>query len=262
MFKTSLVSGPVRRVVLGMLAAAAIIANGTFADASDLNVQPLSLHLKSNRTSDTITVENRGTMTIRIQVSGFSWDQDLSGVPKYESTQDLVFYPKLLTVEPGKKKSVRVGLMNTAPAATEKTFRVFFEELPSLASQLVPETTGLTILSKFGIPVFLDPVRIAPKPAVAVKGMHNGILTVATANSGNAHFISTTVGILGLNAHGATIFDRAQTGWYVLAHGEREYAVSLDPKECAALHEITIDLKTSAGNLKQTLPVTPGPCPK
>jgi fimbrial chaperone protein len=251
-----------RRVFTGALAAFVVAACGLPAAASELNVQPLAIHLKPNRTSDTITVENRGTATVRIQVTGFAWDQDAAGTMKLDATRDLVFFPVLLSIEPGKKKSVRVGLQNTAPTATEKTFRIFFEELPSIASQLTPETTGLTLLSKFGIPVFLDPVKIAPKPQVAMKGIQNGVLTFATANSGNAHFISTAVGIAGLDARGAQVFDRAEKGWYVLAHGEREYAVSLDRKECAALHDVTIELKTSAGNMKQTLPVSPGSCPK
>jgi fimbrial chaperone protein len=262
MFKTRLISAQVRRMVPGAIVALAITAFGAPAGASDLNVQPLKLHLKSNRTSDTITVENRGTAMIRLQVSGFAWDQDATGAPKYEATRDLVFFPVLLTIDPGKKKSVRVGLMNTTPTSTEKTFRVFFEELPSLASQIVPETTGLTILSKFGIPVFLDPVKIAPKPEVSVKGVKNGVLMVAAANAGNAHYMSTSVGIAGLDARGSRIFDRSEKGWYVLAHGEREYALQLDPKECASLHDVTIDLKTTAGNMKQTLAVAPGSCGK
>jgi fimbrial chaperone protein len=250
------------RHAIAAFAAVAVLAAGSAASASDLNVQPLAIHLKANRASDTVTVENRGAATVRLQVSGFAWDQDTTGAMKLDATRDLVFFPVLLTIEPGKKKSVRVGLQNTAPTMTERTFRVFFEELPSVDSQLMPETTGVTLLSKFGVPVFLDPVKIAPKPQVSVKGLENGVLTFRTANSGNAHFISTAVGIAGLDAHGAQVFDRTERGWYVLAHGEREYAVQLDRRECAALRDVTIELKTSAGNMKQTLPVTPASCPR
>ena len=254
--------GSIRRFVVAGAGAIAVMIAAAPAFASDLNVQPISIHLKPNRTSDTITVENRGTETIRIQVSGFAWDQDATGAMKLDATRDLVFFPVLLTIEPGKKKSVRVGLQNTAPTLTEKTFRVFFEELPSVKSQLAPETTGLTLLSKFGVPVFLDPSKIAPKPQVSVKAVQNGVLTIATGNAGNAHYISTAVGVAGLDAHGTQVFDRSEKGWYVLAHGEREYALSLAPKECATLHDVTIELKTTAGNIKQTMPVSPGSCGK
>jgi len=262
MSNVHLTSGPVRSLVVAAVAAVAALIATSPAFASDLNVQPISIHLKPNRSSDTITVENRGSETIRIQVSGFAWDQDATGAMKLEPSNDLVFFPVLLTIEPGKKKSVRVGLQNTAPTAIEKTFRVFFEELPSVKSQLAPETTGLTLLSKFGVPVFLDPSKIAPKPQLSVKGLQNGVLTVSTGNAGNAHYISTAVGIAGLDARGAPVFDRSEKGWYVLAHGEREYAVSLGPKECTALRDVTIELKTSAGNVKQTMPVSPGSCGK
>src|ERR1700736_161714 len=94
-------------------AASAFFAAGSPAGASNLNVQPLGIHLRANRTSDTITVENRGTETVRIQVTGFAWDEDAAGKMKLDATTDLVFYPYLLTIEPGMKKSVRVGLQNT-----------------------------------------------------------------------------------------------------------------------------------------------------
>jgi len=254
--------GSIGRFASAVAAALAVCCSGFPAFASDLNVQPISVHLKPNRTTDTITVENRGTEPVRLQVSGFAWDQDATGSMKLVPSSDLVFFPILITIEPGKKKSVRVGLQNMAPTTTEKTFRIFFEELPSLKSQLAPDTTGLALLSKFGIPVFLDPIRIAPKPQVTVKGLRNGVLTIAIANAGNAHYISTAVTVAGLDARGAQLFDRSEKGWYVLAHGEREYAEALDPKECAALHDVTIELKTTAGNTKQTMPVTPGSCGK
>ncbi|MDP9025084.1 MAG: fimbria/pilus periplasmic chaperone [Candidatus Eremiobacteraeota bacterium] len=254
-----------KRCVRGLAATAlalSVLLWGRHAEASAINVQPLDLHLKATRTSDTIAVENRGSVTIRVQVTGFAWDEDPQGKERLLPTHDLVFFPWLLTIEPGKKKSVRVGLQNTAPTPTERTFRIFIEELPSLESQILPNTTGVILRTKFGIPVFLDPVKISPKPDVSVKGIRNGVLTIAALNSGNAHYMSTGITVTGSDARGTALFDRAEKGWYILANGERQYEFPLGRKECSAVHDLTIVLSTTSGNVRQTIPVSAASCPK
>ena len=108
------------------------------ASAGEFGVQPIKVYLSKDTTSVLLSVENEGDSDLRAQISGFAWGESANGKMELTPTDDLIFFPTLITMGPHETRSIRVGLA-TAPATTaEKTYRVFVEELPSLQSQLAP----------------------------------------------------------------------------------------------------------------------------
>jgi fimbrial chaperone protein len=71
------------------------------------------------------------------------------------ATDDLIFYPNLLAIEPGEERNIRVGA-NKSIVATEKSYRIFVEELPPAEKS---DHSGIRILTKMGIPVFIQPAK-------------------------------------------------------------------------------------------------------
>src|SRR5438046_3155672 len=111
----------------------ACLAFGGAAKAATFSVDPIIVTLEKTNSSASIAVTNQTTQKLRLQVTGFSWSQSRSGQLELAKTDQLVYFPQLLSLDPGETKRVRVGV--TLPqGATEKTFRVFMEELPSLQS--------------------------------------------------------------------------------------------------------------------------------
>src|SRR4051812_3587352 len=79
------------------------------AAAGEFTVNPILLELGAAARSGAITVRNDGKVPLSFQLQAMEWAQDTGGKDQYLETRDLIFYPKILTIEPGKEGLVRVG---------------------------------------------------------------------------------------------------------------------------------------------------------
>jgi fimbrial chaperone protein len=68
-------------------------------------------------------VVGRAAGRSRISVSVFAWGQGPSGEMQLEPTDDIVFFPTLLTLKPKETRRVRVGSATTQDVR-EKTYRM------------------------------------------------------------------------------------------------------------------------------------------
>lgn len=212
------------------------------ARAATFSVDPIVVSLPRGDASASVAVTNQSQQKLRLQVSGFAWQQKPSGEIALSPTDDLVFFPPLLTLEPGETKRIRIGV-STASSAVEKSYRVFMEELPSLESVVKPKSAAVVIRMKVGIPVFVTPNVAATRTGeirdVAVAG---NTLSFDVANTGNSHFSIQEVRLNGASASGASVWSQDLTGWYVLPGGTRHYSVSIPKGRCAQLHSLKIDV--------------------
>ncbi|HET9393304.1 MAG TPA: fimbria/pilus periplasmic chaperone [Candidatus Rubrimentiphilum sp.] len=221
--------------------------------AATFSVDPIIITLEKTNSSASIAVTNQTTQKLRLQVTGFSWSQSRSGQVELAKTDQLVYFPQLLSLDPGETKRVRVGV--TMPQGpTEKTYRVFMEELPSLQSVLGPKGRAqVTLLLKVGVPVFLRPAG-SPVVSGAVRSgsVQKGAVNFDVVNTGNTHFSIQSVVISGKSGAGAQLFSQNITGWYVLAGGTRHFVVPISAARCAALSSLSVQVRTDAGRFGET----------
>src|SRR5713226_9619743 len=130
--------------------------------ASAFKVTPVRVTF-SAPSSTLLTLRNESDQTLRFQVTSFAWSQDASGAVQLAPTEDIVFFPALLTLKPGEERKVRVAA-TVAAKDVERTYRIFFEELPPLER---PENSGaqVRILTKMGIPIFVIPAKRNAEPS-------------------------------------------------------------------------------------------------
>jgi fimbrial chaperone protein len=235
-----------------MLMCACLAISGA-ARAATFSVDPIIVTLDRTNSSASIAVTNQTAQKLRLQVTGFSWGQSRTGAIELAKSDQLIFFPQLLTLDPGETRRVRVGV--TAPQGPmEKTYRVFMEELPSLQSVLAPKGRAqVTLLLKVGIPVFLRP-SLPPVVSAAVRNpsIEKGSLAFDVANTGNAHFSIQNVLLTGKNRAGGLAFSQSLTGWYVLAGGTRHYTVPITQARCLALQSLSVQVRTEAGRFGET----------
>ncbi len=124
--------------------------------AGEFTVNPTRLDLGAAARSGVVTVRNDGKSPLSFQLQAMDWAQDATGKDQYTETRDLIFFPRILTIEPGQEGVVRVGT-KTPVVPTEKTYRLFIEELPGTNKD--PEKPGVQIafLIRFGAPIFIAP---------------------------------------------------------------------------------------------------------
>ena len=225
--------------------------------ASSFSVNPTQIFLTPRATNALLTLRNESDEPLRFQLTAFGWDQSPQGEMKLVPTQEVVFFPALLVLAPKESRNVRVGVTMPA-AAAEKTYRIFVEELPPLAPSDSP--AAVRVLTKMGVPIFVQPARIRPEAGLRDLAVKNGVFTFEVGNSGNVHVLPQSVRVRALSRAGDVLLDKSMEGWYILAAGTRAYDLKLPAPECQGIAALTVDVQLGATSLKERLEVPAGAC--
>lgn len=220
------------------------------ARASTFEVTPVRLPLTATSTSKLLTVRNQSSEVLRFQVTAFAWNQSPEGELKLAPTQDLVVFPSLLSIKPGETRNLRVGAL-TSFGPSEKSYRVFVEELPQLVQQQ-NSPNAIRVLTKMGIPVFLEPASPSAAPRIDALTLKQTTLSFSLANAGISHFLAQKVRITASESNGTALFQQDLPAWYVLAGGSRLYRTDLPAAVCAATR-IMVSAETDKGSIEASI---------
>ena len=227
--------------------------------AGEFSVSPIRLELGAAARSGVIVVKNDGKEKLGFQLQAFEWSQDAAGKDQYVESRDLIFFPKIMTVEPGEEGVVRVGT-KTVAVPTEKTFRLFIEELPGpVKAQQVPGAT-LNVMIRFGAPVFVAPVSPSDSAEIFSLDMAKGVLAVSVRNTGNRHQVVEGIQLAGVDAQGKEVYALTLADRYLLAGATKPYTATIPVEQCAKISSLSVELKTDKVGVKRKLDVTRAMC--
>jgi fimbrial chaperone protein len=227
------------------------------AAAATFTVDPTQVFLAGRSGSVLLTLRNESSETLQFQLSVFAWAQSPSGEMQLEPTEDIVFFPTLLTLKPNETRRVRVGSATTQDVR-EKTYRIFVEELPRAGNGA---GSGVRVLTKLGIPIFVRPVKEVATVTLNDLRQQDGALRFTLTNAGSVHIVPQTIKVRGLAGSNAA-FDRDLEGWYVLAGGRREFEMAFPTNACAQVTSIVVDIQFASGKLQEQLQTPNGACPR
>jgi fimbrial chaperone protein len=242
------------RLALVFSAAWAVVAASTGAEAATFTIDPTQIFLSERTSSVLLTLRNDSEETLRFELSAFKWTQSPIGEIQLEPTDDVVFFPALLTLAPGESRRVRVGHATTLDVR-EKTYRIFVEELPPLSQP----TAGVRVLTKMGIPIFLRPAKESATATLTGLGQQSGKLHFTLVNDGTVHFIPKEIRVRGL-IDSATVFENRLEGWYVLASGRREFEMAFPETDCSRVTSVVVDVQFGSDSLQERLQTPNGVC--
>lgn len=217
------------------------------AAASAFQVTPVRVTF-SGASSTLLTMKNETEQALRFQISVFGWQQDAKGEIKLAPTEDIVFFPALLTLGPREERKVRVASL-VAAEQVEKTYRIFFEELPSLDKGGQSSGAQVKILTKMGIPIFVTPEKSIAQASIDNAVVKDGMLSFDVRNDGNVHFGIQRVKVRGIARDGKTAWERDLDGWYVLAGSPRTYQVEIPADTCSQLKSVAIEAETDVTSI-------------
>ncbi|MBI3304117.1 MAG: molecular chaperone [Deltaproteobacteria bacterium] len=228
--------------------------------ASMYKVTPIQISLSTRTASALLTLSNEGPDTLRFQLSAFAWNQSRQGAVELSPTEDIVFYPPLLMLKPGEERKIRVGT-KAAIGPNEKTYRIFFEELPPLEkADESPGGSQVKFLTRMGIPIFVEPTSPLVKGDVEWIRLERGRLAFEVSNSGSVHFSMQKVRVTGSDASARQTFEKELASWYVLAGGSREFELELSEAECGQTKRVRIEVETNHRTFEKSAELPTGAC--
>lgn len=228
------------------------------AYGGSFDVTPTRVFLDRNNRIDNIKVTSRSDKEVIIQVKAYEWSQDENGKDIYLETKDLMYFPRILNINPKEERFIKIGY-EKKPSAVEKTFRVFVEEVPQAEEK--SEEMTLRIALKMGIPVFVAPgTKTQLKGEIVNAGVSKGQVSFEVKNVGNAHFIIKNIKIQGADSSGNVIFSENKQGWYVLTGKSRSHSINIPQDKCPLLKEINIELDLDKLTIKDKINVDKKMC--
>ena len=172
---------------LALLALLLVPGTGGLASAATtFTVSRVQVFLSAHVKSEMLTVGNVSAEALRFQLSVFGWDQDPQGELVLTPTRDIVFFPPLFSLAPGEQRNIRIGTA-TPPAATEKTYRIFIEELPPSDAPSGGAPGRVTIRTRLGVPIFLKPGKEVMSGRIEGLALRQGRVSFELRNTGNVH---------------------------------------------------------------------------
>ncbi len=228
----------------------------SICSAAEFRVTPIAIIFSRGARTDIVNVINTGDEELRVRISASEWMQDESGKDRYEETGDLIFFPRFMVVGKKETRVIRVGVKRPS-SERERTYRLFVEEVP-----VEKERAGTTVVLniRFGIPVFVKPVREVVKGELEDIEVQGGVFKAVVRNSGNVHFVIRSVGIYGEDMLGERVFDRELGGWYLLNGVSRQYSVSIPADICRRLKVMRVSVSTDRFSLDGRLDVDKSMC--
>jgi fimbrial chaperone protein len=226
---------------------------------SAFKVTPVKILLAHRTPTALLTLKNESDRRLRFQASVFVGGETPEGTMDLSPTRDIVFFPPVLSVEPGATRNVRVGSA-AAFGSVEKAYRIFFEELPELEPAGNSTRSQLQIRTRMGIPIFLQPEEAEVGSKVDSITARAGVLRFSVRNTGNVHVFLRGVRVKGLDPTGNSLFERESDGWYVLAEGSRDYEIEIPKQRCEQVARFVIEAHVEGVTVLENLESSSASC--
>ena len=228
----------------------------SFVQAGSFKVFPLRLDLDQKTKTTLFKITNTGKQAVTIQLESALWLQDDKGEDQYKPTSDVVFFPKIVKVEQGEQRIIRIGYRGTPANRIEKSYRIFAQELPDRSKK----SGNLSFALRFSVPIFVHGKNSVANPQIAAAKMKNGSLSVRMKNTGGEHLIVKSVSVSGKAGSGKELFSESAGGWYVLPNSSRDFLVSLPEEPCGRAKSLDFSVQVANKFYKNTIPVNTAEC--
>ncbi len=226
--------------------------------AANFTLSPVRLFFQPGQKTNIINIKNNSTEEIKLQVSTYSWSQDENTKDVLTETDDLIAFPKLLSVASGETRLLRVG-SRTSVGNSEKLYRLYIEELPD-TREVKANQASVRTLTKAGIPVFIRPHLERVQGAISTIGLDDGGFNLSVENTGNVHFMIRSVRAKGLDVAGSSVFEREAAGWYLHPSHAKTYTLDIPREDCLKMGTIEAEVTTDSFSRSERLNVVASMC--
>ncbi len=220
--------------------------------AGKVGIAPIRVFLDAETRTAVVEVSNPGDSPIGMQADVMSWHQDDDGTDRYEPTTELLAFPPIFTIQPGKSQLVRIGLMTAHPAEKEQAYRLYLTELPPPVTDA--QGTSLQMRLRIGLPVFSAPLSPPRLGLLLVDSQVEGDqLRVRLHNPGNTH-----IRVADLYVDELADKPRSNAARYILPSASQEFLVDLPAgTTVSTIQAVTDQLGIQTYEIDLSAPVVP-----
>jgi fimbrial chaperone protein len=163
--------------------AAAIAALTMHAGAANLQISPVTIHLRGEQSATSIQLQNLGEAPVFGQVRVYEWDQsDTEDV--LTPTQQVVASPPIVQVGPNSTQLIRLVRVGP-PKPGESTYRILIDEI---AKEGDSPNSGVDFRLRYSVPLFVLPAGEARAESLTWRLFRkDGEWHLAVRNSGLLH---------------------------------------------------------------------------
>jgi fimbrial chaperone protein len=213
----------------------------------NFEVLPIRLFITGDAQMSSFKVTNNSDEKLTIQMSSVSWTQDENGKDVYEPTKELLFFPKMVTVDSKKEVVIRIGLKSKEKIDTEKTFRLYVREIPVINPGELPQ---LQMALNVGVPVFFQPAERKEDAILEKLELADGKVLLTLKNRGNNHLLIKRIYLTGFNSANEETFTSEDKGWYVLNGKSGNFSTNIPFEGCTETDSIKVEVTMSRATIK------------
>ena len=125
---------------------------GDPAGAATISIAPVTLDIPAPRNSGKLTLENRDSDDLAIQLRVFKWEQK-DGKDRLVPTKDVVASPPMAKFKAETRYTVRVVRVAKTPVRGEESYRLLIDQLPKPAAK---SSSQVNFLIRQSIPLFFS----------------------------------------------------------------------------------------------------------
>jgi fimbrial chaperone protein len=236
------------------LAFASSIALAAIFHTSSLafSILPIAVYFEKGYSSRDVTLDNQEDTTVRLKVTAYKWVEDGNGKRELIPTTDISLFPSILELKPKSKRIVRLA-SKLPPKEFEQTYRLFVEQLPETVAkkpEATPDgvkpkktTVKLSFLYTLDLPIFINPINIQRKSAIANSNIGGNKLSFDLINQGNAHVFASTIEAKIKDSSGKIIGTGKYNPTYVLPTIQRKITIDLPQEQCQNAKTISLEIQ-------------------
>ncbi len=236
-----------RKIILELVSATAFFVMPFAAEASSLQVSPISVDIPAPGATSTITLSNAGADEINAQVRVFKWTQ-VNGVDQLVPTTEVVASPPAVKIVGNKQAVVRIVRLSKTPISSEETYRLKVDEIPKPPK---PGQASVAFVVSYSLPVFFTGTS-DPAAVTWTATIKKGQLALDAVNTGGQHSKLTELRI----AKGSkSLVVAGGLAGYVLGKSTKQWLVKSAAKFVRVGDTIKIIAKSNLGPVEATVHV-------
>ncbi|HEX4872074.1 MAG TPA: fimbria/pilus periplasmic chaperone [Nevskiaceae bacterium] len=237
--------------------AAALLLAGLWAGsaaATVLQLVPIPVELAAGDSSAVLTIGNRGSEPVQLQIRSFVWTQE-DGEDRLVPTRELVVSPPIAEIGPGQSLSARLVRTQPLPVRAEQSYRVWIDELPRAADEGGAQR-ALRMLMRYSVPVFVGTPRSAGPAPLEWRLQAGAASRLWAENRGGRRERVSALSLAPLAGPAAAQTVAEGLAGYVLAGQQRAWTLAA-PVEAGSRYRLRF--RTEAGEQEAELAAVPAP---